>query len=122
MKEKKFRVLRLIGTLYKAIGIIVGLIAILSAVVMIIVGVFGGDVLGNWTQMLPNMQPAYPGQPAPDMAMNAFAGITMAVMGLLWGLLIAIMLYGAGELMYLYIAVEENTRITARLLQNKPLE
>ncbi len=124
MKEKKFKVLRLLGTLYKIVGVLIAIFTILGAVIAVVIGVFGADVLGQWSQMAPMMgpRPDGPGMYPGMWGMNAFGGVISAVMLLLWGLLLSAMLYGAGELFYLYIAVEENTRVTARLLQNKPIE
>ena len=59
------------------------------------------------------------GLPGPMMGMfsGAFGGLLISLALLLYGFGIAVTLFAAGELVYLLLALEENTRITAQLLR-----
>ena len=112
--SKKFGVLRFIGTVYKIIGVILAVIAVLAAVIVIIASIAGGASLGSLSQQ-------YGGQG--DLGLlggfsGAAAGIAAGI-GILIGLLAALTQYAIGEAIYLFLAIEENTRATAALIKRQ---
>ncbi len=104
--EKKYRALRFISGLYKIIAIIIFLLAIVGAIGAALIG--GGPSLAyNPTTgtiiTVPNQNPVV-------SAVVAFVGT------LLGGAILAVSLYAFANLIDLLIATEENTRMTAALL------
>lgn len=108
--EKRFGVLRFIGTVFKILGVIVAVLTIIGAVAMCVISVAG-------TAFLQTMQEGM------GMIVNgAVAGIIAAVFALLAGAINAMWLYGLGEGIFLALAVEENTRKTSFLMQQYSTE
>ncbi|MGD0707228.1 MAG: hypothetical protein ABSA51_02105 [Anaerolineaceae bacterium] len=109
--KKRFGALRIVGTVYKIVGIIIGIGTILGFFGAIIGAFAGGSVLDTLfsSSGMGNMGGA-----------GLFVGIVSALVILIGGGLSALMTYGIGELFYLLIAMEENTRATATLLQATP--
>ncbi len=110
--EKKYSALRIIGTIYKIFGIIVGVLAVLAAITLCATSIFGGSLLGQLG-----------GQFGFDGGMGNGGGI---IVGLLLGAGViingggmALTLYAIGEGIYLLIALEENTRATVLLLKKE---
>lgn len=105
--EKKYRGLRIIGLLLKIIGVL-----------EIIVGIFCALVLplvlsdSNVSLLKLGFQDYYPGS---GLLLGAITGIIIFLVGLVCGLLT----FSLGELFNVVIAIEENTRTTALLLQTK---
>jgi hypothetical protein len=100
---KRFGVLRFFGTLLKVIAWIVLVLGILSAVGAIFAG-------GFLTSALPPEADTYAG------LVSAGGGIVAALLIVLLSLFYFLILYVAGEQLHLWIAVEENSRLTAALL------
>ncbi len=115
MVEKRYRALRIIGTIYKVLGIIVGVVTVLLVLAACLTSIAGGaamDVLGNELDL-----------PAPGLGTVGgifyFYGVFLSLLLILYGGGLALTLFALGESVFLAIAVEENTRITATLLQNQ---
>jgi|SRR5579871_2032036 len=105
--QKKYRVLRFASGLYKIIAIIVILLAFVGAIGAALI--WGGatvpvyDLSSNTIVMVPNHY--------------AFISGPIAFIGtLLGGLFVAISLYALANLIDVLVATEENTRMTAILL------
>jgi len=102
--EQRFRVLRIIGTIYKVLAWI--------ALALGGLGALGASVLGG----------ARIARRAAPWA-RVVGGIAGGIMGALGILLVAILyfliLYAAGEFVYLALAIEKNTRETAYYLRGK---
>jgi hypothetical protein len=109
--EQRYTALRTVGTIYRVLGIIVGCITILGVIVTCISSVIGGGVLGSLSN-----QYNYTGA---SLLSGMFGGLLMGVFFLIYGGVIALTLFAAGEGVYLLLALEENTRRTAELLQQK---
>jgi hypothetical protein len=110
--KKKFGALRIIGTIYKIVAVIIGVGTILGFIGAIIGAFAGGSMLDTLfsSSGMGNTGGA-----------GVFVGIVSAVVILIGGGLSALMTFGIGELFYLFISMEENTRATAAaLLQNGP--
>ena len=102
--EKKFTALRIIGTIYKALGILSGLLTIL-AIVLVIVG--GASSLNS---MYGSM----------GMSGSGSLGLLiLVVFTFIIGTIYSLTIYGLGEMIYLLISLEENTRFTAILLRDR---
>jgi len=109
--EKRFAVLRFIGTVYKVLGGIMGVVTLLSAIGFCGLAVLGGAAgsqLGNQNGAVG------------ALLGSVIGGIVVSIIFFLYGAAIAVSLYAAGELVYLLISLEENTRMTSALLQQRP--
>jgi hypothetical protein len=107
--QKRFRALRVIGTIFKVLAWIDLILGILGAVGVLIFGVLGGIRLGG---ALGQREGALQG-----LAAGGLSGLGTALVILLLTLLYFLILYATGEAIYLALAVEENTREAALLLR-----
>jgi hypothetical protein len=100
--EKKYTVLRIIATLYKIVAVIILVLTVLSVVFTVIA------------------------QPRIDFGFGLPSGplvlaflIVMAVFELLIGGMIFLGVFALGDLIYILINIEENTRFTALLMRDR---
>ena len=113
MMQKKYGALRFISGFYKVVGIIIGVITVISALGICATSVLGTSLLSNLTQNFNNSATMTLGMS------SVVAGIVSALFTIIGGALGALGLYAFGELISLLISLEENTRNTASLLVNK---
>jgi hypothetical protein len=104
--EKRYRALRIVGTLYKIIGVILLIIAVISGIGVCVSGFLGGAAF----QGLQNWEPSVQGLGAIG---SAVAGVIAGLGALIGGGLGGLTLFATGEGIYLLIAIEENTRTAA---------
>jgi hypothetical protein len=112
--EQRFRVLRIISTIYKVLG---GLAALLTVIIIIggcLTSIFGGAVLGS----------LFNGRGGGSGLLGGVVGgliqaFIVAVISLIYGGGAAVTLYAFGEGIELVLSLEENTRTTATLLQRQ---
>jgi hypothetical protein len=110
---KKYRALRIVGMVYKVIGTIILVVTILAAAGSCLSGILGGALFsGIANQVQSNLQSAGSGG-------MAVGGILIGFVILLWGIIVGVTAFAAGEGIYLLIDLEENTRITASLLKKE---
>jgi hypothetical protein len=110
---KKYKALRLIGTIYKIIGAIILVVTIIGAVGSCISGLLGGALLSGFAnQLSQNTSPTGSGS-------MAIVGIVTGFVILLWGLIAGVTTFAMGEGVYLLIDIEENTRANASFLQKE---
>ena len=111
--KKQYKVLRFIGTIYKVFGIILGVITILIAL-----GLCATSVLGSSTM---SSLRGYLGSSSGVIGMfgSLLGGLLLSCIAILYGGVMSLTLYAAGEGVYLFLALEENTRATAALLQRQ---
>jgi len=109
MTQKRFRALRVIGTIFKVLAWIVLVLGLLGAAGVLIFSALGGMQLGD---ALGQREGALQG-----LAAGGLSGLGGAIMILLFTLLYFLTLYATGEAIYLALAVEENTREAALLLR-----
>lgn len=106
--NKKFRVLRIIGTIWKILAWIVLIAGILGAI-----GALLGGILGGLRQF---------GELGITMG-QAGAGLIGGIIGFIGVLIGTILnflaLYAIGDLIYLMLAIEENTRTTSQWIQQQ---
>ncbi len=105
--EKRFRILRIVATLYKILAWVVLVTGILSAVGTLIAGIAGGALIPQqYSRALP-----------------AVSGMLWGIMGFLVALLLSALyfvgLYALGEVLCLFLAIEENTRETTLWLRRQ---
>jgi hypothetical protein len=113
---KKYKALRLVGTVYKIIGVIILVVTIIGAAGSCISGLLGSALLsGLADQFSINTSPAGSGG-------MVVVGIVTGFAVLLWGLIVGVTTYALGEGVYLLIDIEENTRLSATLLQKDQKE
>lgn len=104
--EKRYRALRTIGTIYKVLGAIAGILTILVVLGICATSVLGGAALNQFGQDLTGL----------GMFEGILGGLIFSLILVLNGGLISLTLYSLGEGIYLFLAIEENTRYTAQLI------
>jgi len=113
--EKRYKALRTIGTIYKILGIVVGVLTIFSILGFCVMSLLGGAALGSLAN-----DPAMGDIPAlPGIFSGVVGGIIATVIGIIYGGGLSVTLYAFGEFIYLFLAIEENTRLTNFMLQQK---
>ncbi len=108
--EKKFKVLRIIGTIWKVLAWIVLIIGILFSAGMLLTSVLGGGMAGQLGLREGQM-------PLGPWAFGVVGGIVTFVVSLIATVIYFLMLYAVGELIYLLLAIEENTRLSTQWIQ-----
>jgi hypothetical protein len=104
--EKKFRALRVVGTLYKVLGVIILIVAIVGAIGSCAIGVLGGTAL----QSLGSNLDTGMGLRGLGVLGGALGGIISGLVALIAGGIGGLTLFATGEAIYLLIDLEENTR------------
>lgn len=107
---KRFGVLRFFGTLLKVIAWIALVVTALTAIGVVIAST-SRTFIGLFTEI-----PQASGLIGQATTMGLGLGIPMGLGILLIGLLYFLIFYVCGELIHMYLALEENTRLTAALL------
>ncbi|MDY6874587.1 MAG: hypothetical protein SWK90_00055 [Chloroflexota bacterium] len=101
--DKKFKILRIIGTVWKIMAWIALFVGILSSVGVLLMSLFGGGVLSQFGQ-------EYSQMPGALWAFGLTGGIIGFIVSLIATIINFLLLYAVGELIYLLLAIEENTR------------
>lgn len=109
--EKRYTALRVIGTFYKVLGGIVGILTLFLLLAVCLGSVLGGTAASGLGRELGR------NFPLARLLGGAAGGLLAGLAVLLYGGGVAVTLYGMGELVYLLLALEENTRLTADLLR-----
>lgn len=110
--EKRYRALRIVGSIYKIAGAIVLILAIIAAIGICAAGAIGGASLRNFANEFgPGMQM---GSTIGGVVGGIISGLVMLIAGGIGGLT----LYATGEAIYLLMDIEENTRKAAILNQS----
>ena len=113
--EKKFKVLRFVAVLYKIIAWIVAVTGVICALGFLAFSILGGEAM-PWY----GFHPEYYGFPmtfGPDMPI--LTGIAGFLIILIVSALYFVLLYAVSEVIYLGLAIEENTRETAYYLRGE---
>ncbi len=100
--KKSFGVLRTIAVIMKIMGVVIAALALLGGLVIFVLSFAGGDV---WSFL------------GTDTTTGFFIGVLMAFVVVVFGAFYALILYGYGEMIYLLLALEENTHNTVLLLE-----
>ena len=96
--EKKYKALRLISVIYKVLAFVVGGLAVLGGLFILVSGLAGSSGSGNFSSGL-----------GPAALFSGVFGFFFLVM---YGAVLFVALYGAGEFILVFLAIEENTRVT----------
>jgi hypothetical protein len=104
--QRKFRVLRVIGTIWKVLAWIELILGVLVAIGILLAGIIGMGAIQRYGYEYP-----YPGMPW--QIAGPIGGIVGFFVSLAVVVIYFLMLYGIGELIFLFIAIEENTRMSA---------
>jgi len=108
--DKRFRSLRIIGTIFKVLAWVVLVGGILGAIIMVV----GGGLFGGQASSLGNMGSDLGGLGVLTGLLGGLAG----GIGLLFvSVFQFLVLYAMGDAIYLALAIEENTRETAWYLK-----
>jgi hypothetical protein len=116
--EKKFKALRIVGTVYKVIGIIGGVLTVIGALGFCLMSLLGGSLINSAMNSLNYSGGSGSSGPAGFLG-GILGGVIVGGLILLYGGIGSITLYAFGEGIYLLISLEENTRNTAFLLQQQ---
>jgi hypothetical protein len=111
--EHRYRALRMIASIYRIVGYIVLGLTILAVLAICGVSVISGASLQSLSQQFGV------DSRTSSIAGSIFGGLIASLFAILYGGITSISLIGIGEAIYLFIAVEENTRKTALLLENQ---
>lgn len=103
--QKRYPILRVLSVIYKVLGGIVAALTVLGAISFCIAGIAGGTALGDLGREL--------GSPLPGIG-GVAGGIIGGLIVLLYGGFIAITLYAFGEIVSLFVSIEENIRSLAQ--------
>lgn len=101
--KKRFGVLRALAAILKVLGIIIAVVAVLGGLVAFVISFTDTDVFEYFGL---------------DTTSGALFGMAGSFMVIVVGLLYAVLLYGYGELIMLFISIEENTFRTVTLLED----
>jgi hypothetical protein len=111
--EKRYTALRVIGTIYRVLGIITLIITIITVIGICGTSVLGGSALDAISSQYSN------GSGNTGLISGLFGGVIFSIFTILYGGLASITLFAFGEGVYLLISLEENTRRTALLIEQK---
>jgi len=111
--EQRYRALRIIGTVYKVLGGIVGILTLILLVGICASSVLGGAAIGSIAGDLGD------GSGMSGLFSGIFGGAILSLFVILYGGILAVTLFGFGEGIYLLLALEENTRATASMLRSQ---
>lgn len=109
--EKRYKALRAIGSIYKTVGIIIGAVTVLLTIGICLFSLLGGAALDSAM--------SYYGSSSGGFFSGLVAGVLIGIINLVYGGLGALLIYGAGEMIYVFISIEENTRKTTALFEQQ---
>lgn len=111
--EERYRALRIIGMVYKVLGLLAAIATLMIVLSICATSVLGGAALGSLTREFGG------GGGFGGFLSSALGGVVGVILTILYGGGFAITMYGFGEGVYLLIALEENTRKMAEHLTQK---
>ncbi len=113
--EKKFTALRIVATIWKILAWLVLVIGILSSIGILLTSILGGGAMEGIIGELEQGN-QYPGM---SLLFSAAGGIVGFLAALIGTLFYFVLLYAGGEIISLFLAIEENTRQTALWMQSR---
>jgi hypothetical protein len=100
--KKRFGVLRVLSSILKILGIVVAALAVLGGLIALVMSFAGADIFNS-------------------LGLGSTGGALVGLMGafivVVVGAIYALILYGYGELIMLFISMEDNTFRTVTLLE-----
>ena len=103
--QKKYKLLRLIAVLMKILAVLLGVVLIIVGLVMMVAGATSST----------QTTPAFPDTGATAM----FSGVVGGLIAIVYGVFLFVFLYAYAEWMYVFMDIEENTRITNEMLTGR---
>lgn len=114
--EKKFRMLRIVATIWKVLAWITLVGGALSAIGLLLASILGGGVLPPLLRQFGvNIDQASWG----PLAFGAVGGIVMFLVTLIVSIFYFIVMYAAAETIHVALAIEENTRLMGRWVREQ---
>jgi len=104
--RKKYKALRLIAVLIKIFAVIAGALLIIGGLVSIVAGAATST----------STSPSFPADAGPAAFLG---GAVVGLIMLVYGVFVFIFLYAYAEWMYVFMDIEENTRMTNEMLMGK---
>jgi len=99
--EKRYTALRVIATIYKILGVLIAILVLLGIILLVVAGVASQNRLAMY-------------------GINSTELMVLAGVGLLFGGgMLALGTFAVGDLLYLVINIEENTRYSAILMRDR---
>jgi ABC-type phosphate transport system permease subunit len=111
--DRRYRALRTVGSIYRVLGYIVLVLTILSVIAICGISVLSGTALESVSQQIGV------NSNGSGIAGGIVGGIFLSFIALIYGGIVALSLIAFGEGIYLFIAIEENTRKTAIMIENQ---
>jgi len=108
---KKFRALRIVSLLYKALAWLALVGGVIMAIIIVITGALAGN-LGAQSPLLRDL-------PFVGRVTGLVSGLAVGIIALLASLICFVLLYAGGEMIEVGLAIEENTRETAFYLRGE---
>jgi hypothetical protein len=103
--KRKYKVLRLIAVLMKILSVVIGALLIIGGLVMVVAGAAASSQSTS--------TPTFPTETGPAAF---FGGLVGGVIMLVYGVFVFVFLYAYAEWMYVFMDIEENTRMTNEML------
>jgi len=113
--EKKYKALRTIGTIYKILGTVAGIITLLAVIGICAASVLGGAALDSFSRELGDYGYSGPS----GVFSGVVGGLLISIFVILNGGGLALTFFAMGEGIYVLISLEENTRATVDLLNRQ---
>jgi hypothetical protein len=111
--EQRFHALRTIGSIFRILGYIALILTILGALAVCGLSVVGGTLVQSASQQF-GFNTSGGG-----FLGGLFGGLLGGILVILYGGFISLWIIAIGELIYLLIGIEENTRKTTYMIENQ---
>jgi uncharacterized membrane protein YidH (DUF202 family) len=104
--KRKYKVLRLIAVLMKILSVVIGALLIIGGLVMAVAGAAASSQTTS----------TFSTQTGPG---SLFTGLFGGLIMLVYGVFVFVFLYAYAEWMYVFMDIEENTRMTNEMLMGR---
>lgn len=111
--EKRYHALRTIGNIYRVLGYIALVLTILTVIAICGLSFLGGSAINSFIQQYGETTNGS------GWVGGLFGGVILSLLVIIYGGIASVSLIAFGEGIYLLIAIEENTRKTAILVENQ---
>ena len=110
---KKYRILRIVATGFQVVGWITVIVGILAGIALCLISIVGGSAIGD---IADDSGVAFAGALV-GVVGGAVAGVVIGLAATLYGIIVGFALIASGQIYYVFLDVEENTRETAMILR-----
>ena len=113
--EKKYKILRIVASLYKVLAWIMAVLGVIAALALLVLGIIGGGTARTY-----GFGPGLYGlAPFLGLASPVLSGVVGFLVVLISTAFCFALLYGVADLIHLGLAIEENTRESAYYLRGE---